>query len=91
MSISRIDLFRNNASVRTMQSTEASGLSVEQQISKWQSLKRTENSMRELRDAYVFLMAVQFVGASMPVSISRDTTEYVEALMTADLVRLRKP
>jgi hypothetical protein len=46
--------------------------------------------MRELRDAYVFLTAVQLVGAPMPVGISRDTIEYVEALMTADLVRLRK-
>jgi hypothetical protein len=74
-----------------MHSTEANRVSVEQQISQWQSIKRTEKSMRELRDAYVFLTAVQFVGATMPVSISRDTIEYVEALMTADLVRLKKP
>lgn len=74
-----------------MQLTEPSRVSVEQQINQWQSIKRTEKAMRELRDAHVFLTAVQFVGAPMPVSISRDTMEYVEALMTADLVRLRKP
>jgi hypothetical protein len=56
---------------------------------KWTHIRRTETSIRELRDLAAFIKGIRFAGKRLPITIGEETMQHIEMLLTADLVRLK--
>ena len=56
----------------------------------WRYLRETETVLQELRDLRAFVKGYEFAGKRLPFTMQDKSIDYIELLLTADLVRLRK-
>jgi len=62
--------------------------SAERETESWRKIRRTKRYIGEVREWFAFVEGIRFAGKDLPISIRKETVEYIEMLLTADLVRL---
>jgi hypothetical protein len=63
--------------------------SAERETSQWREIRRTEQSIAEVREWFAFAQGAQFAGKPLPIMIHQQTVDQIVALLTANLVRLK--
>ena len=62
--------------------------SAERETESWRNIRRTKRYIGEVREWLAFVEGIRFAGKDLPISIRKEMVEYIEMLLTADLVRL---
>jgi hypothetical protein len=64
--------------------------SAERETRSWRKIRCTKDYIGEVREWFAFIEGIRFAGKELPISIRKETLEYIEMLLTADLVRLNE-
>ena len=64
--------------------------SAERETESWRKIRCTKDYIGEVREWFAFIEGIRFAGKQLPISVRKETVEYIEMLLTADLVRLNE-
>lgn len=64
--------------------------SAKRETNSWRDIRCIQGCIAEVRGWLAFIEGVRFAGKQLPISVQKETVEYIEALLTAELVRLNR-